>query len=251
MEDFIFPVKVPYTISADISKFTGDPIDRKSSPTIRAAKEVELSRFLTDCCAVSHSEDHALRAVATYLGLIRNPPTDLLDFLMQIALSLNEDIAILRNGIVKAICFCFPSGFIPSRALGLDFFSVHLPVADGEKLRRASPKVSALISTEGSIFRRYVWGISSLRSLSQHPSYSRPVPTQIRDLYFRTETQTTIGLQEGICLFLVKVDMRPLSEIWDYPAKRKLLVESVQSMSDPVLHYKNMFFIKDILTRSA
>lgn len=251
MEDPIFPVKVPYTISADISKFSGDPVDRLPSLSIKEAKEEELSRYSMDCCALSDDADTALEVVAAYLGLNPDHQADPRNFLMRMALSLNEDMAILRNGIVEAICFCFPSGFIPARTVGRDFYSVHLPVADGDKLRRAGSKVSALIAREGALFRRYVWGISSLGSLSQHPGYSRPVPTVIKDLYFRTETQTTIGLKEDICLFLVKVEMRPLSEIWANHEKRLLLLESVRSMSDAVLQYKNMVPIRDILNRNA
>lgn len=251
MKDLLFPVKVPYTISADISKFSGDPVDRLPSPSVKKAKEEELSRFSMDCCALSDSADQALEFVAAYLDLNPDPQTDPRNLLIKMALSLNEDIAVLRNGKVEVICFCFPSGFIPARTVGLDFYSVHLPVADGDKLRRAGSKVSALIATEGALFRRHVWGISSLGSLSQHPAYARPVPAGIKDLYFRTETQTTIGLAGEVCLFLVKVDMLPLSVIWEDAEKRSRLLESVRSMSEAVLQYKNMVLIRDILNRNA
>ena len=204
-----------------------------------------------DYCALSDAADTALEVVAGYLGQIRGLQTDSQNFLTQMALSLNEDIAILRNGRVEAICFCFPSGFIPAHTVGLDFFSVHIPVADGEKLRAAGTKVSARIEAEGVMFRRYVWGISSLGSLSQHPAYPQPVPAGIKDLYFRTETQTTIGLTQGVCLFLVKVEMRPLSAIWEDAQKRMRLLESVRSMTEPVLKYKKMVLIREILNRNA
>ena len=251
MTDALFPVKVPYSISADISKFAGDPVERLPSASFRAAKEAELARFPADYCSLSGEADHSLGVVATYLGIIHQPQMNPRNRLLQMALSLNEDMAILRDGKVEAICFCFPSGFIPARTVGLDFFSVHLPVADGHKLRAAGSKVSARIGAEGALFRRYVWGISSLASLSQHPAYPRPDPAGIKDLYYRTEKQTTIGLKHGVCLFLVKVEMRPLSDFWEVAEQRLRLLESVRSMSDTVLQYKQMVAIRDILNRNA
>jgi len=101
------------------------------------------------------------------------------------------------------------------------------------------------------MFRRYVWGISSLGSLSQHPGYKRPEPKRVEDLYFRTETQTTIGLSAGVTLFFVKVDMHPLGNVWQDVEKRKLLIESVSSMTDAVLQYKHMVEIKSILLKNS
>ena len=126
---------------------------------------------------------------------------------------------------------------------------MHLPVGDGETLRRSSEKVSALISKQDAMFRRHVWTLSSLPSLSQLPSYVRPVPQTVDDLYFRTETQTTVGIGGDISLFFVKVNMHPLQEVWDDLNKRKLVIESVNSMSDAVIDYKNLGIIKEIINK--
>ena len=99
------------------------------------------------------------------------------------------------------------------------------------------------------MFRRHVWTLTSLPSLSQLPSYSRPVPQSINDLYFRTETQTTVGIDGEICLFFVKVDMHPLQQLWDDAVKRQMIVESFNSMSDAVLTYKNLHLIKEIVNK--
>jgi hypothetical protein len=79
------------------------------------------------------------------------------------------------------------------------------------------------------------------------PSYARPTPQSINDLYFRTETQTTVGIGGDICLFFVKVNMLPLQQLWDDPEKRTLIVDSINSMSEAVLDYKNLGLIKRIL----
>jgi hypothetical protein len=99
------------------------------------------------------------------------------------------------------------------------------------------------------MFRRYVWTLTSLPSLSQLPSYNKPTPQSINDLYFRTETQTTVGIGGDICLFFVKVEMHPLQQIWDDYEKRTLIVDSVNSMSEPVLNYKNLTQIQRIINQ--
>lgn len=234
----IFPVKAPYTVSADITKYSGVIFNTQPNRQYLLQKEKEL-RSLDDLCVISDEKIASL--LGQYCGIEG-------DF-RSAALSLEEDVAVLHRGDLKAICFCFPSGFSPGSKVGLSFFGVHLPVADGETLRRSSIKVSDIISREGATFRRYVWTITPLSSLSQHPSYERPKPDRIEDLYFRTETQTTVGLPDQMTLFFVKVNMYPLADVWSDTEKRKALVESVNSMSDGVLGYKNLHRIKQILNR--
>jgi hypothetical protein len=114
-------------------------------------------------------------------------------------------------------------------------------------LRGSSEKVTALISREGACFRRYVWTITSLPGLSQHPELIRPVPAGINDLWFRTETQTTIGLSDGVCLFFVKVNMYPLAEVFEDSGKKSTVLSSLASMSDAVTDYKNLHFIRQLM----
>jgi hypothetical protein len=79
------------------------------------------------------------------------------------------------------------------------------------------------------------------------PSYTRPTPQSISDLYFRTETQTTVGIGGDICLFFVKVNMHPLQQVWDDPNKRQMILDSINSMSEAALDYKNLAVIKRII----
>ena len=67
------------------------------------------------------------------------------------------------------------------------------------------------------------------------------------DLYFRTETQTTVGIGGDICLFFVKVNMHPLQQVWEDLSKRQWILESINSMSEAVLDYKNLGIIKEIV----
>ena len=235
----IFPVKVPYTVGPDIVKYEGPAFNAHPDPAYLAEKKKELTFNELQICG-SISTDH-LHHFNTFCGF------DVNTTLPEICTRLEEDVAILKDGFLQSIGFCFPSGFYPTQKLGLSFFDMHLPVGDGETLRRSSEKVSALISKKDTMFRRYVWTLTSLPSLSQLPSYNRPVPQTINDLYFRTETQTTVGVDGQICLFFVKVEMHPLQLVWEDPVKRQLIMESIHSMSDAVIAYKNLGLIKGIV----
>ena len=235
----IFPVKVPYTVGPDIVKYEGPAFNANPDPTYLLEKKKELELHGSHVCGtISNNYLHHLN---TFCGI------DVNTTLPEICVKLEEDFAILKDGHLHTIGFCFPSGFYPAQKLGLSFFDMHLPVGDGETLRRSSEKVSALISKQDAMFRRYVWTLTSLPTLSQLPSYTKPTPESINDLYFRTETQTTVGIGGDICLFFVKVEMHPLQLVWEDPEKRTLIVDSVNSMSEAVLGYKNLAFIKSII----
>lgn len=240
----IIPVKVPFTVTADMIKYAGPAFNSNPDSAYLQQKKEELGIYGDEVCATLPGSDEFVQQLADYCGM--NEKKDI----SSIALQLEEDVAILHQGKLVSICFCFPSGFIPASKLGMNFFNMHLPVADGNILRAASEKVSKLISREGSSFRRHVWTITSLGGLSQHPAYTRPQPNGISDLYFRTETQTTVGLSNEICLFFVKVEMKPFVTIWDNQDQRKLVFESINSMSESVLDYKNLNKVKEILNRS-
>jgi len=239
----MFPVKVPYTVTADISKYDGEIFNKFPSQKYIESKSIELEKMFNSLCGVVSGKENLITEMSKICGF--NETTNIVDVAMQ----LEEDIAIMQNGEVVAICFCFPSGFIPTSKLGLSLFEVHRPVADGDKLRRASDGITTIMSKENAKFQRYVWTLTTNRGLSQHPLYERPEPKQIEDICFRTETQTTLGLGNGVSLFFVKVEMTPLENIWDENEKRIKIIDSVNSMSENVLDYKGLRKIKNIINK--
>jgi len=66
--------------------------------------------------------------------------------------------------------------------------------------------------------------------------------SKLENLYFRVETQTSVPLNDETSLFLIKVEVVPLSKIWN--AK---ILESINSMSENVLNYKDLLQIKKLL----
>ena len=97
--------------------------------------------------------------------------------------------------------------------------------------------------TEQPSFRRWVWTVTVNPDLSNHPDNQKNInPTSIDDLYFRWETQTTARVDNDTSLFFVKVDVVPLRTVWN-----QRILDSINSMSDAVLTYKNLHNIKRLL----
>ena len=90
--------------------------------------------------------------------------------------------------------------------------------------------------------QRWVWNVTTISNLSNHPRVDRPKVIDFDTLYFRLETQISTPLDNKSNLFLVKVDVIPLKEVWN-----KTILESINSMSQNVLKYKNLIEIKEFL----
>jgi len=92
---------------------------------------------------------------------------------------------------------------------------------------------------------RWIWTVTTNPSLSNYPDYKRPELKGLDSLYLRIETQTTTPLTQDSTASFVRVDVIPLREV-----RSKKILESINSMSEEVLEYKNLKEIKDFLNES-
>lgn len=232
-------VKVPYTTGPNMIRNTGLVFNPKPNKDIIKLKKQELERFNKDLWAQESGLEKVVEKAAQYCNVYSDQITDL-------ALRLEEDVAVMHQGKLAAICFCFPSSFIPSERVGLPLSEIHKPVADGAQLVKSSPSI-ARVMCEQPTFRRWVWTITNNPNLSNHPSTKIvELPQSIDDLYFRVETQTTASIDQETSLFFVKVDVVPLKDLWTKENSQRIK-NSINSMSDAVLTYKNLHQIKELL----
>lgn len=232
-------VKVPYTTGPNMIRNTGPVFNPKPNKDIIKLKKQELEKFNKDLWAQQAGLEKVIEKAAQYCNVFSNQITDL-------ALRLEEDVAVMHQGKLAAMCFCFPSSFVPSERVGLALSEIHKPVADGEQLVKSSPSIARVMCEQPS-FRRWVWTITNNPNLSNHPSTkSSELPQSIDDLYFRVETQTTASIDDETSLFFVKVDVVPLKELWTKENSYRIK-NSIDSMSDAVLTYKNLHQIKELL----
>lgn len=228
-------VKVPYTTGPNMIKNTGPVFISAPSQEILKQKHQELARFDQDLWAQDPKLNRVVARAAEKCNVFSDDIRDL-------ALRLEEDVAIMHQGRLAAICFCFPSGFIPRQRLGLTLSDIHRPVADSEQLVKASPGI-ARVMTEQESFRRWVWTVTVNPNLSNHPNNKIDAEAEsLDDLYFRYETQTTWKVDAETSLFFVQVNVVPLRSVWNHR-----ILDSINSMSDAVLTYKNLHNIKRLL----
>lgn len=239
-----FEIEIPYTTKPKMRKNLGDLYNKSPKLSYINEKIRQLEKYSDDLHGETFESkiNFLVEKSCRHLGL---PDTNnIKDF----ALLFEEDVAIMYNGILSAVCFCFPSSWIPKHKLGLTLEQIHMPVADNANLITASSKLSKTMSDPvlGS-FKRQVWTLTTNSNLSNHPNEKcYHSPTELKDLYFRLETQTTEPLGDGITnLFFVKVDVYPLTDLWN--THKSQILASINSMSQNILEYKNLKEIKKFL----
>ena len=235
-------VKIPYTTWPSMQRLAGPSFNQHPSTEYIAAKHRELAQWGEDLYAITDAGKTLTLEASKFCGLKHT------DKIQDLALQLEEDVAILHNGKLEAICFCFPSSWIPSSRIGMTLREIHHPVADGEKLVQASNRIGYTISdiTLGS-FKRHVWTIKTLSDLSNHPAKHYPEPKSIDDLFFRIEVQTTLPFYHNSALFFVKVIVLPLCQVFEDALVKQTVIDSINSMTDAVLDYKNLRTIKKLI----
>tara|TARA_Y100000114_G_scaffold14400_1_gene11731 strand:+ start:81 stop:854 length:774 start_codon:yes stop_codon:yes gene_type:complete len=242
-----FDMKPVFT-QCENPKFNANETDLE----IQAQKKIELDNlgpdiwFETD---VAKEEKLAERTAAT-LGLF-NQHDDYQLFtecnsIKDLGLAIEDDVVIMHKGKLEACFVAFPSSWNAGEKVGKTLNELHEPIADNEALVRASEGIMRAMSS-GQSFHRYTWGISSLSGYSNHPSYERPDFDSLDDLTFRVEHERTATvIKDTTAVFLIHVDIYPLKEV--LKTDFGLIKESIDSMSDNVLEYKNLNKVKELMS---
>ena len=162
-----------------------------------------------------------------------------------LGLAIEDDVVIMHKGKLEACFVAFPSSWNAGDKVGKSLAELHEPIADNEALLRASDGIMRAM-TSGQSYHRYTWGISSLNGYSNHPLYEKPEFDSLDDLTFRVEHERTMTVTEGTtAVFLIHVDTYPLKEV--LKTDFGLIKEAIDSMTDSVLEYKNLFKVKELM----
>ena len=229
-------IKTPFTNNPSMQKYSGDLVNNSPRSKYIEEKLIQISLRESELCG-----ETKLFQKLKLLDKVSN----LLDIqkfktIKDLSMGIEEDIAVMHKGKLEAISFCFPSGWIPTKALGKDFAFLHEPVADNDLLIKSSQKLSKYMCSHS--IQRWVWNVTTIKNLSNHPTINRPELSSFEELYFRLETHISTPVDEETSLFLVLVEVVPLNKIWN-----SRILESINSMSDNVLKYKNLIEIKKYL----
>lgn len=172
----------------------------------------------------------------------------------ELSMNMQEDWVIWapnREGELspQVLSVCLPSGWNPREKVNLSFLKMHEPVPDFDLVNRAADNIARMITEKGP-FIRHVWTVTNSSELNRLPGRCREWQNEsLDDMWFRCERQMTIPIDGYAALFLIRVYMQPLARIMAIPQRRELIVESINSMSDAVLAYKNLSYVKDFFSR--
>ena len=174
-----------------------------------------------------------------------------------LSLAFAEDFAIVdgAQGTVPWLAVALPSHWAPEEKVGLHFTQVHAPVADNALLQAAGERLAALVCGPDR-FERFVWNVSTQPRLHAHPQRSAredwpgPGPQHAQRLaeaaWWRTERQTFIPLPEARqAVFTILVEVTPLAQAIDRPARARALHAALSSMSPAVLDYRGLAPARD------
>jgi dimethylamine monooxygenase subunit A len=168
-----------------------------------------------------------------------------------IELAFEEDFAVLdgTSGTVPWLSVCVPSHWAPEDKLGLDFAALHGPVADNGALLAASRQLVGLV-TAGECWERHVWTISPSARYDQHPKrHTRASWAAVADpeafaqqCWMRAERQTFFPVGQGTrqAVFAIRVMVQPLAQFIRTPSQAWRMRDSLASMSQAVMDYKNL-----------
>ena len=243
-------VQTPYTTSP---RFT--PIDSvKFKVYLQEAFEERLNEYNTLLGDMSFESDLAVEKKLVKKtseamnepfqdGSFPEPYTDI----VEMGLEIPDDVIIMHKGKVEAAFVAMASSWNPRTVQGKTLEEVHQPVADNEMLLRASNGIWRSM-TSGKSFHRHVWGISPLNRLSHHPRHKKPSFKSLNDLYFRIEHERTLTVDEDTAAFFIDVEVMPLSTVFHLKQEyRDLIKDSINSMSENLLAYKNLEEVKEMI----
>ena len=219
--------------------------------SIQAQKRIELDNLDENIYFETSTaiEEELVQKTATKLGLLNQQSNYSLlvdcDNIQQLGLAIEDDVVIMHNGKLEACFVAFPSSWNAGEKVGKTLAELHEPIADNEALVRASDGIMRAM-TSGQSYHRYTWGISSLDGYSNHPLYEKPEFDSLDNLTFRVEHERTMTVTEGTtAVFLIHVDTYPLKEV--LKTDFGLIKGAIDSMTDSVLEYKNLFKVKELM----
>ena len=211
---------------------------------------------------VETSSDAPLAVLGRRVKVHLDAQSDLMKLVHALALSVQEDMVILRDlggdDEVECLCVTFPSAWDPQEKVGRNFSEVHQPVANNAALLGAHRPVMNALFHKGP-FVRFVWGLNADGRLGQHPAEPetalpravlRSPEALAAALFFRfrTERQISVPLPEfGRCLFTVRVAAQPLSEALCNGERRRRFAAALTSMDEALLAYKGLSAWRDPL----
>ena len=155
-----------------------------------------------------------------------------------LALSIQEDLVLMRGATFEAGWVAFPSRWDPASVVGRTFAEMHRPVPGAARLESAETQLVSALVSKGP-FERFVWTLTTDPSLSQHPNLAKE--DDDGPIHFRVERQVTFPMPGlGRFWFLIRVFVEPLAGIVSTPERAERLRNALERMPSEMRAYKRL-----------
>lgn len=244
-------------LPAGVAQLT--PLDPASR--LAAEKRAVFALGNTPLCAPGFDPTDAIESIANHVHSTWTP--GIFDSKMPLALAFEEDLAVVdgADGTIEWLNVCVPSHWAPEDKIGLPFAAVHAPVADNAQLMAASAALVKLVTSLAlgeAGWERFVWTLTASPLYDQHPRRAPKTPwPELQDpatdperfaraAWLRAERQTFLPVtprhtpHTRQAVFTIRVMMEPLVNAVRTPAQARRLHDSLASMSDAVLAYRQL-----------
>lgn len=248
-----FPVETPYAMRPHMKVWEpGEPILTKDH--LFEQYQAEKLRYYRPVYGDNASTELVESAVTALQKYDSSAPTvgPVGGAVWQLTSKLQEDFVIWapnKNGDLSAqvLSVCLPSGWDPATKANKTFLEIHEPVPDFNTVNKAAEHIAKMITTKGP-FIRHVWTISNSPALSRLPANTQPwTDEQLDRMWYRVERQVTVPIDGVAALFLIRVYQQPLAQVFEDSVKRQAIIDSIASMTENVLQYKNLNWVKNYL----
>ncbi len=250
-----FPVETPFAMRPNMKPWSpGEPIvvrDQLFEEYIEEKKKY-YGPVYGDNVSVNLIRE-AVQALKKYdTSFVINENQDGLVY--ELTMALQEDWVLFsrnKSGKLSAqiLSVHLPSGWDPREKVNMTFAEIHEPVADNNLIMKAADHIAATICQKGP-FVRHVWAVSNTGGLNRRPDLIPERNTiDLDHLWYRCERQVTIPVNNEASLFLIRVFVVPLREVFSQEDKKKAIIDSINSMSDAVIDYKGYGKLKEFLSR--
>lgn len=248
--NIIFPVEVPYAMRPNLRSLSAGESVITHDHDFDRYQSVKLDNYgpIYGDSATADLVYAAARSLKSYDASAPDIQGDAP--VWQMTRQLQEDFVIWapnKRGDLSAqiLSVCMPSGWDPRSKVNKTFLEIHEPIPDFDVVNKAADHIANMMVSRGP-FIRHVWTICNRPTLSRHPDKCEPWQSEtLDDMWFRVERQVTVPVENRAALFLIRVYMYPLRDVFQDTSRKQKIIESIQSMTDAVVDYKNLGYVRE------
>ena len=247
--------RTPYTTMPHFEVYEGELFNLQTSLDKYIEREFEWTvrsnkSYFRDSLDTVDTVEHAVSKLGLAKHLMVGDCYSNEPLLRRLGVLLQEDIAILENGMLTNYYIAFPTNWNPLDKKLKTLAEIHCPVAHSEDLVKASDKICDKLANSGKNYHRYAWTITHDGRYCHHPDvvkfpFNLKPYTAMANTFLRIEHQKTFPIRKDCFGFLIDVTVVPMLNL-DHGSKN-MLFQSLESMPESIADYKGIRKHREIL----